>query len=265
MSLTERSGSAVVWLACIAIAARVSAADSRLKSVPYSADEIYRLRGVAGYQIDLEFEPGERFVGIGSGDVEGLAFEAQDNHLFIKPRAINVRTNLTVLTSRHTYHFEYSSGPLRAEAQTTEFLYVLRFNYPQPVTSAGSGPPLAASLAQAPPRHEHNMDYWYCGHGALQPMEAWDDGVHTHLRFNPRTELPALFVRNDDGSESLLNFNVEHDEVIVHRVARRFIVRRGALVGCILNRGFSGAGDALATGTVSPEFERAIRPATVAP
>ena len=265
MSLTGRRVWAGTWASCIVIAAPVFATDSRLKSVPYSADEVYRLRGVAGYQIDLEFEASERFVGIGSGDVEGLAFDAQDNHLFIKPRAINVRTNLTVITSRHTYHFEYSSGPQRPEAQSTEFLYVLRFVYPEPVAATGTSPVPGASSAQASPRHQHNVDYWYCGHGTLQPLEAWDDGVHTHLRFNPRVELPALFVRNDDGSESLINFNVEHDEVIVHRVARRFVVRRGALVGCIVNRGFSGAGDALETGTVSPDIERAIRASTVAP
>ena len=48
---------------------------------------MYRLRGYAGYQIDLEFEPGESFIGLGTGDVEALAFVAQDNHLFVKPKA----------------------------------------------------------------------------------------------------------------------------------------------------------------------------------
>src|ERR1700722_8555068 len=62
------------------------AADSRLRSVIYSVDEVYRLRGYAGYQIDLEFEAGESFVGLGAGDIEALAFVAQGNHLFIKPR-----------------------------------------------------------------------------------------------------------------------------------------------------------------------------------
>jgi type IV secretion system protein VirB9 len=241
-----------------------SAVDSRLRSVVYSADEVYRLRGFAGYQIDLEFETDERFVGIGSGDVEGLAFEAQDNHLFIKPKATNVRTNLTVLTTRHTYHFDYSAGPLRADSDARDFIYALRFQYPRsepPVTA----PSAEGSLVDARTKRARNADYWYCGRDVLQPLQAWDDGVHTHLRFNPRTELPALFVRNEDGSESLLNFNVEGDEVIIHRVARQFVVRRGALVGCIVNRGFSGVGDALSTGTVSSEVERATRSAAVAP
>jgi type IV secretion system protein VirB9 len=259
------SGGRLIWTALAALAAWVSvpdplsAADSRLRSVPYSGDEVYRLHGIAGYQIDLEFDVDERFVGIGSGDVEGLAFEAQDNHLFIKPRAINVRTNLTVLTTKHTYHFDYSSGPVRLDSETRDLIYALRFVYPKPAIRALTHSAADEPFAQAAPRREHNADYWYCGRDSLQPIQAWDDGVHTHLRFNPRIELPALFVRNDDGTESLLNFNVEHDELIIHRIARQFIVRRGALVGCILNRGFAGSGEALDTGTVSPDVERTIR------
>ena len=78
----------LLWLGviCGALQPIICAGDSRLRSVPYSEDEIYRLHGYAGYQIDLEFDVGESFVGLGSGDVEGLAFEAQGNHLFIKPK-----------------------------------------------------------------------------------------------------------------------------------------------------------------------------------
>ena len=45
------------------------------------------LYAYAGYQIDLEFEPGETFVGLGAGDLEALTFVGQDNHLFLKPKA----------------------------------------------------------------------------------------------------------------------------------------------------------------------------------
>ena len=60
--------------------------------------------------------------------------------------------------------------------------------------------------------------------------------MQTHVKFGARQELPALFVRNEDGSESLVNFSVEAAELIVHRVARQFVVRRGNLQGCIVNQ-----------------------------
>jgi type IV secretion system protein VirB9 len=71
-----------------------------------------------------------------------------------------------------------------------------------------------------------------------------------------------LFVRNEDGSESLLNFSVHEGEVLVHRIAHRLIVRRGLLEGCILNRGFEGVGRELSSGTVNPAVERATREPT---
>jgi type IV secretion system protein VirB9 len=77
--------------------------DARIRTAAYDSNEVYRLHGFVGYQIDLEFEPGETFVGLGSGDLEGLAFVGQENHLFLKPKAAKVATNLTVLTSRRHY------------------------------------------------------------------------------------------------------------------------------------------------------------------
>ncbi len=85
--------------------------------------------------------------------------------------------------------------------------------------------------------------------------------MQTHVRFAARRELPAIFVRNDDGSESLVNFSIDADEVIVHRVARQFVVRRGRLRGCIVNEHFSGSGERLRSGTITPAVERAIRAA----
>jgi type IV secretion system protein VirB9 len=93
----------------------------------------------------------------------------------------------------------------------------------------------------------------------VKPVAASDDGVHTRLRFGGKAELPAIFVRNDDGSESLLNFSMDEGDVIVHRVARQFIVRRGKLTGCIVNKGFEGSGERLESNTVSPEVQRATR------
>src|SRR5271157_1772811 len=74
--------------------------DSRIRETPYDSEQVYRLHGFAGYQIDLEFEAGETFLGLGAGDIEGLAYFGAENHLFLKPKAAKVSTNLTVLTNR---------------------------------------------------------------------------------------------------------------------------------------------------------------------
>jgi type IV secretion system protein VirB9 len=241
-------------------AARAQAAlpDARIRTLAYAADEVYRLRGYAGYQIDLEFESGESFVGLGTGDLDGLTFAAQDNHLFLKPRAGGIDTNLTVLTTRRAYHFDYSASARRPDPVLGDVVYVLRFSYPAPA-SARAADTLEQGLARAAGTRWHNLDYRFRGSAQLKPLAAWDDGVQTHLRFAPQQELPAIFVRNDDDSESLLNFSVEAGEVVVHRVARQFVLRRGHLQGCVLNSGFTGSGERLESGTVSPGVERVTR------
>ncbi|HTW37213.1 MAG TPA: TrbG/VirB9 family P-type conjugative transfer protein [Steroidobacteraceae bacterium] len=232
--------------------------DARIRTAPYREDEVYRIRGFVGFQIDLEFERGESFVGLAAGDIEGLSFVAEDNHLFLKPRVASVGTNLTVLTTRREYHFYYSATAVRPDQADPDLIYAVRFEYPPPPASRADAAHQAIEerLDRAPATRAQNLDYWYCGAPALRPVAASDDGIHTRLRFPAQAELPAIFVRNEDGSESLLNFDIEGAEVVIHRIARRFIVRRGALTGCIVNKGFTGSGDRLESGTVSPAVER---------
>ena len=114
-------------------------------------------------------------------------------------------------------------------------------------------------MESASTKRPQNIDYWYCGKPTLRPVAASDDGVHTRLRFAANSDLPAIFVRNEDGSESLLNFSMDAGDLIVHRVAKRFILRRGKLTGCIVNQGFIGGGNRLESGTVAPNVERRVQ------
>jgi type IV secretion system protein VirB9 len=239
--------------------------DSRVRVAAYNGDEVYQLRGFVGYQIDLEFEAGETFTGLGAGDLEGLSFVGQDNHLFLKPKAEKVATNLTVLTSRRHYQFDYIAQSQRPEADDSQVIYALRFIYPPPPAQSAADAAakhLDSQLDRASAQRPQNIDYWYCGEPTLRPVAASDDGVHTRLRFAANADLPAVFVRNDDGSESLLNFSMDAGDVIVHRVAKRFILRRGKLTGCVVNQGFVGSGTRLDSGTVTPDVERRVQGGT---
>jgi type IV secretion system protein VirB9 len=233
--------------------------DSRVRVAPYDSAEVYKLRGLIGYQIDLEFEPGESFVGLGAGDLEGLSFVGQENHLFLKPKAPRVATNLTVLTTRRHYHIDYTAATQRPNED--DVVYSLRFTYtetPGHLAAEAAAKRLDSQLDSASSHRPRNIDYWYCGEPALRPVGASDDGVHTRLTFAVNADLPAIFVRNADESEALLNFSVDAGDVIIHRVAQRFILRRGNLTGCIVNRGYAGGGKRLESGTVAPDVERRV-------
>jgi type IV secretion system protein VirB9 len=233
--------------------------DSRIRTTSYSADEVYRLQGFVGYAIELIFEEGETFAGKGGGDLEGITIDAHANSVLLKPRAAVVATNLVIYTDRRAYRFDYSVAARRPDRYSDEVMYAVRFLYPpraaQPL-SESSEAQLERELARANTLRPRNFDYWYCGHRSLKPTAASDDGVHTRLTFSDRVELPAIFVRNEDGSESLLNFSMDQGDVLIHRLAPKLVLRRGRLTGCIVNRGFYGAGTRLESGTVSPRVER---------
>lgn len=235
--------------------------DPRIRVVPYRADAVYRLRGYVGYQIDITFAPGERFAGLGVGDSKGVTFAADANHLFLKPRAPHVATNLTVLTDRRTYLFDYEVEPAPPDPSGADVIYALRFEYPtSPVrTALRARRQVQTDLAAAQSIRPRNYDYWYCGDPSLKPAAAWDDGVQTTLVFGARAELPAVFALNEDGSESLVNFDVQAGRVVVQRVARRLIVRRGKLAGCIVDQAFTGGGERLSSGTIAPNVQRVTR------
>jgi type IV secretion system protein VirB9 len=248
---------------CLAQAETIPAkgtVDPRIRAAGYVDDEVYRLRGFVGYQIDLQFEPGETFVGLGAGDIEGIAFVGEENHLFLKPKAAKVATNLTVLTSRRQYQFDYSAAAQRPGTDD-DVIYALRFTYPTAAAKTAAedtARELDARLRDASIGRSRNIDYWYCGEATLKPLAASDDGVHTRLTFAPNAELPAIFVRNDDQSESLLNFSMDAGDVVIHRIARRFVLRRGRLTGCVVNQGYAGGGARLQSGTVAPGVERRV-------
>lgn len=231
--------------------------DSRIRVAAYDVNEVYRLYGYVGYHIDLEFEADETFVDLSGGDLEALTFWGHGNILTLKPKAAAVDMNLAVTTTKRRYYFQYSVSDKHPNRFTDPVMYVVRFTYPSP---AGQGPTLTErmdqALASAVTARPRNFDYWFCGHSSLKPMAAYDDGVHTRLTFASRAELPAVFVRNADGSESLLNFSMEGGDMVLHRVAQRLIVRRGKLAGCIVNKGFEGGGERLKSGTVTPAVER---------
>jgi type IV secretion system protein VirB9 len=235
------------------------AVDARIRSAPYDSDQVYRLRGFVGYQIDFEFEPGETFVGLGAGDIEALSYFGQDNHLFLKPKAAKVATNLTVLTNRRRYQIDYSAVPQRPSAQDPDVIFAVRFIYPPvPLQAAAEQSAKRIDAALRDSKRPQNVDYWYCGSPELKPTVASDDGIHTRLRFAANADLPAVFVRNADGTESLLNFSMDAGDVIIHRIAHRFILRRGNLAGCVVNQGFVGGGMRLESGTVTPDVEREV-------
>jgi len=231
--------------------------ETRLRTVEFRPDLVLAVTAFVGYHIHFEFAPDEHFVTLASGDTASLEIAAEGNHLMLKPRRATPETNLTVLTSQRTYFLDYRA--LARAPQADEAVFSIRFTYPPDPRATVASPADAAGTRLGVPPAVRNRDYWYCGDPALRPRSAEDDGIQLRLSFGPAVELPAIYAAAADGTESLVNSHVENDTVVVHRIADRFVLRRGALVGCVLNRAAPGAARRAGSGTVRGDVARATR------
>ena len=242
------------------------AVDARVREVDFREGEVVRLAGYVGYHIHLELERGETFVALGTGDAAAVDVAAEGRHVMLKPKARHVATNLTLVSSRRVYHFDYRAYEAQPPMQAA--IFALRFRYPGAPGEVTPAAPLPFSSVSAPvvavqpppaATRPVNEAYWYRGSPWLRPAAVTDDGVQTRVTFDARGEWPAIFVRNADGTESLVNFHAEGTTAVVHRVGREFVLRRGALVGCVENRGYAGAGRWVENGTRDPTSIREVK------
>ena len=247
--------------------------DPRVASIEYHESDVYELRGAVGYALDLVFAPDERFLGLAAGDIEGLSYEASANHLFLKPKVRTVATNLTILTDRHHYYCEYKATRahhLHADgtpASDPPAYYAVRFTYPDDELRAAASERQSGLLRAneafirselSRPGLPLNTNYRFKGARTLEPSQVSDDGIETTLVFPPRAEIPAVFVHNADGSESLVNFTVRDTSLVIPRIAPELTLRRGKLKGTLVNRSFAGTSVPPRAGTVSSAIERTV-------
>jgi len=226
--------------------------DGRVKRVDFEPGLVLPLTLFVGYHVHFEFAPEERFVNLGAGDSSLVEAAAERNHLFLKPRVPSAGTNLTILTDRRVYYVDYRA--LGRPPKPGELVYAVLYHYPPPPELTLPAPPVVPGR-----RAIANQNYVYAGPKDLRPMRAEDDGLMTRLTFGRATELPAIYIENSDGSLSLANTHLEGATVYVHRVAGRLSLRRGALAGCLVNRGLDRAVAAPDNCTVDPATDRLLR------
>ena len=218
-------------------------ADPRLQSVHSEADKVVKVHGRLGYQSMIEFAPGESIENVAVGDSSAwqVTPNKRANLLFLKPLFAKAKTNMTVVTDQRTYLFDLSV----ATAATTP-LYKLRFTYgaQPPAPSAKplpriAYPTLLANGTPTPPavvQPKLNYDWKRKGDKELIPDHYYDDGHSLYLQWKAGAPLPALFERDEDGRESLLNYRQQGAFIVVDGVPNTLVMRLGNEAAVLINR-----------------------------
>jgi type IV secretion system protein VirB9 len=213
--------------------------DPRIRVVAYDPNEVVELRAAIGYQMTLEFGPGERIENVSIGD--GLGWQVTPNHkanlLFLKPLDVNSATDMTVITNLRRYVFDLSARR-PAKHGDRSLIYRLRFEYPEPFVAVAEPRP---APPPAPPR-DVNHAYHFEGSAVNLPQRVFDDGRATYFAFPPTADYPAIFAVDPDKREAVVNTAIHEGYVVVDRLAGAFVLRRGAEVTRIVNDGYNPPG-----------------------
>ena len=242
-------GLAAALLACALAAAPARADDPRLVERLYNADEVVRIEGRANVQATIRFGEGEHIENVAIGD--STAWQITPNRradlLFIKPLADRATTNMTVVTDRRTYLFDLVASP----AHKTP-LYVLAFTYPEEPEEVRQAEAEADALPEGPNADELaaatdpyavvdpaelNFAWDSKGDAKLLPTQIYDDGEATFLTWASGTALPAILVKDHEGTEGPVNFAVRGDVIVVDGVPREIVLRLGDDMATLRNDG----------------------------
>jgi type IV secretion system protein VirB9 len=211
----------------------------------YQPDRIYQVRTGLGITTQIELSPNEKIEDYSTGFSSGWDLTRRDNVFYLKPKNVDVDTNMLVRTAAHSYIFELKvvATDWRAldQAKQAGVQYKIKFVYPG---GTEFGAATAATEEAAPeintqldPGRGYNFDYEYSarrrGPEWLVPTAVYDDGRFTYIRMSdvtkfPTGNFPAVFGRERErGGDFILNTTIEGNTIVVHGTYPYLVIRHG--------------------------------------
>ena len=221
-----------------------------------------------GFVTQIDFGKGESIESLGgtgqaaalTGDADGWIVVGRkgDRHLYLKPKSEAYPSNLLVVTNRYNYAFELRILPDESRA---DGVWRLSFRYPNDGLSSAEVRANQVAFALGAPTEKRNLKYrieLIRGNGDILPKKVWDDGRFTYIAMGNNREIPAAFKVDGNDGESTVNLHTEGQLLVIHEVARRFLLRLDQQEVGLWNDAFDPDGMANTTGTASSEVVREV-------
>lgn len=233
--------------------------DKRMQYLSYNGFNVTQINAKVGYVTAINFSQDEVIVDMVIGFNLGWETIDNNNRIFLKPRSYKYddiiiepnseewETNLIVTTNKRIYAFDLKL------VNTEDNSYLVNFTYP---TDESTKKKVLLSEQKTLEQEKltndsleqftrpKNWDYtMLIGNNseAITPDFTYDDGVRTFIGFTPEKTIPAVFYYQGK-QEMMSNTSVKNTEkytiIVVHKTARRFILRSGEEVVGIMNKGF---------------------------
>lgn len=213
----------------------------------YEPDRIYEVRTGLGITTQIELSPSENILDYSTGFSSGWELNRRDNVFYLKPKNVDVDTNMMVRTATHSYLFELkvvaTDWTALEQAKRAGVHYKITFSYPNNTAFA----PEANAKDGAKPRDSeiettidktraYYFDYAFSTRTKnkwLIPVNVYDDGQFTYVKMTninrfPTGDFPAVYGRERaNGEDFLVNTTVENNTIVVHGTYPFLVIRHG--------------------------------------
>ncbi|TJW91291.1 MAG: conjugal transfer protein [Mesorhizobium sp.] len=229
-------GAALSLLILLGSASSAAARDYRIRYVPFDNDNVTTVNAALGVSTMIELSASEVIETVSAGDTKGWSIVPKrgSRFLFIKPLERDAWTNVNVITDRRVYSLLLKA----TDSDRDRASFQVRFKYADEDQNARLLSEAQQSAADPDLKNlnyaDLNYDYVYAGDDGLKPRVAFDDGTKMFLEFTG--DIPAIFVVDEKGKESLVNQRTQGKYTIVDKVGRQFTLRADGKALCLYNR-----------------------------
>jgi type IV secretion system protein VirB9 len=208
----------------------------------YQAERIYPVRTGLGITTQIELSKNEKILDYSTGFSNGWDITRRDNLFYLKPKNVDVDTNMMIRTATHSYIFELkvvaTDWKTLEQAKRAGVQYKIVFTYPgdttfsTEATKAAEVPELDTSLVKD---RSYNFNYDYAKRGStapwLVPVNVYDDGRFTYIKMSdmkqfPTGNFPTVYMRErEHGEDAVVNTTVEGNTIVVHGTYPFLVIR----------------------------------------
>ena len=164
--MNRKSANGLAALVCLATSTlSFPSMAQAIQEYMYEPDKIYTVRTGLGITTQIELSPNEKIIDYSTGFSSGWELNRRENVFYLKPRNVDVDTNMMVRTATHSYIFELkvvaTDWRVLEQAKREGVQYKITFKYPNStefVAEADTAPELDTELASD---RIYNFDYDY--------------------------------------------------------------------------------------------------------
>lgn len=243
-NLTQRRWTQATACAIAFVCSVPGAFAQTVQSYEYQPERIYTVRAGLGITTQIELSADEKILDYSTGFSSGWDLSRRDNIFYLKPKNVDVDTNMMIRTATNSYIFELkvvaTDWKTLEQARNAGVQYRIKFSYPADTSfskearKAAEAPALNTTLLKD---RSYNFEYDYATSSAtapwLVPVNVYDDSRFTYIKMSdltkfPTGNFPTVYMRQKEREEdSVVNTTVEGTTLVVHGTYPYLVIRHG--------------------------------------